>query len=125
MRIREILDPRHIILDLKGSTKRAILEELSRPVAQSRVAGRAQLEARLKAKGTLDPVEKLTPELLGEMYEKRASAVDVGGILRDVQGFMTEELEKKSSLSWTNELFLMQKDKLVDSAKRYLLADRS
>ena len=83
------------------------------------------LEARLKAKGTLDPEEKLTPELLGEMYEKRASAVDVGGILRDVQGFMTQELEKKSSLSWTNELFLMQKDKLVDSAKRYLLAHSS
>ena len=83
------------------------------------------LEARLKAKGTLDPEEKLTPELLGEMYEKRASTVDVGGILRDVQDFMTEELEKKSSLSWSNELFLMQKDKLVDSAKRYLLTHRS
>jgi PTS system nitrogen regulatory IIA component len=36
MRIREILDPRHIILDLKGTTKREILEVLSRPVAQSR-----------------------------------------------------------------------------------------
>lgn len=83
------------------------------------------LEARLKEKGTLDPDKKLTPELLGEMYEKRAASVDVGEILRDVQGFMTEEIEKMSSASWTPELFLLQKDKLVDSAKRYLLAHRS
>ena len=83
------------------------------------------LEARLKEKGTLDPEMKLMPELLGEMYEKRAASVDVGEILRDVQGFMTEALEKKSSNSWTPELFLRQKDKLVDSAKRYLLSNRS
>ena len=83
------------------------------------------LEARLKEKGTLDPDKKLTPELLGEMYEKRAASVDVSEILRDVQVFMTEALEKKSSLSWTPELFLVQKDKLVDSARRYVLSHRS
>ena len=82
------------------------------------------LEARLKEKGTLDPQEKLTPELLGEMYEKRAESVNVSEILRDVQGFMTEALEKKISLSWTPELFILQKDKLIDSARRYLLSNR-
>ena len=59
------------------------------------------------------------------MYEKRAASVDVSEILRDVQVFMTEALEKKSSLSWTPELFLVQKDKLVDSARRYVLSHRS
>ena len=36
MRIRQILDPRHIILDLHGTTKREILRTLSRPIAESR-----------------------------------------------------------------------------------------
>jgi PTS system nitrogen regulatory IIA component len=36
MRIRDILDPRHIILDLKGTSKRDILRALSRPIAETR-----------------------------------------------------------------------------------------
>jgi len=32
MRIREILDPRHIVLDLKGETKKEILRELAKPI---------------------------------------------------------------------------------------------
>lgn len=35
MRIREILDPRRIVLDLAGSDKREILERLSTPVSQT------------------------------------------------------------------------------------------
>ena len=36
MRIRDILDPHNIILDLRGSAKREILTALSRPIAESR-----------------------------------------------------------------------------------------
>jgi mannitol/fructose-specific phosphotransferase system IIA component (Ntr-type) len=36
MRIREILDPQHIVLDLHGSSKRDILTALSHPIAASR-----------------------------------------------------------------------------------------
>ena len=36
MRIREILNPHHIVLDLQGATKREILTRLSRPIAESR-----------------------------------------------------------------------------------------
>lgn len=38
MRIREILDPHRIILDLHGKTKREILTELSRTVVETRPA---------------------------------------------------------------------------------------
>jgi mannitol/fructose-specific phosphotransferase system IIA component (Ntr-type) len=36
MRIRDILDPHNIILDLRGSTKREILTTLSQPIAEVR-----------------------------------------------------------------------------------------
>jgi mannitol/fructose-specific phosphotransferase system IIA component (Ntr-type) len=38
MRIRDILDPRHIVLDIHKGTKREILTALSRPLAQTRRA---------------------------------------------------------------------------------------
>jgi len=35
MRVRQILDPQHIVLDVTGSTKEEILRKLSRPIADS------------------------------------------------------------------------------------------
>jgi len=36
MRISDILDPRHIVLDIPQGTKREVLSELSRPLARTR-----------------------------------------------------------------------------------------
>lgn len=83
------------------------------------------LEERLRVKGSLDVNEKLTPELIGEIYEKRAESADVREILRDVRGFMTDSLEKNSANSWTTEMFVQQKNKLVDAARRFILSHKS
>lgn len=83
------------------------------------------LESRLRAKGSLDPDQRLTPEFLGELYEKKAESIDVSEILLDVQSFMTDGLEKKSSHSWTTEMFVLQKGKLVDAARRFTLTHKS
>lgn len=83
------------------------------------------LEERLKVKGSIDTGQKLTPELLGEIYEKRASSLDVREILKDVSKFMTDSLEKSSTTSWNTMMFVQQKDKLVDAAKRYITSHRS
>ena len=82
------------------------------------------LEERLKEKGTLDRSEHLSPELLGELFEKRAASLDVREIIRDVGGFMTDALEKRSSAAWSTEMFLQQKEKLVDAAARFLLSHK-
>ncbi len=83
------------------------------------------LEERLRIKGSLDPDERLSPELLGELYEKRAESVDVREILRDVRGFMTDSFEKNIADTWTTEMFVQQKEKLVDAARRFILSHRS
>ncbi len=80
------------------------------------------LEKRLKAKGTLASDEQLSPELLGELYEKRAATVDVKEVLRDVTVFMTDSLEKSALAAWSSELFLLQKEKVVDAARRFILS---
>lgn len=80
------------------------------------------LEERLKAKGTLASDEQLSPELLGELYEKRAATVDVKEVLRDVAVFMTDSLEKSASTAWSSEMFLLQKEKVVDAARRFILS---
>lgn len=82
------------------------------------------LEERLKEKGTLDRGEHLSPELLGELFEKRAASLDVREIIRDVGGFMTDALEKRSFAAWSTEMFLQQKEKLVDAAARFLLSHK-
>lgn len=82
------------------------------------------LEERLKEKGTLDRGEHLSPELLGELFEKRAASLDVREIIRDVGGFMTDALEKRSSAAWSTKMFLQQKEKLVDAAARFLLSHK-
>ena len=83
------------------------------------------LEERLKEKGTLDRGEHLSPELLGELFEKRAASLDVREIIRDVGGFMTDALEKRSSATWSTEMFLQQKEKLVDAAARFLFSHKN
>lgn len=83
------------------------------------------LEERLRIKGSLDPDERLSHELLGELYEKRAESVDVREILRDVRGFMTDSFEKNIADTWTTEMFVQQKEKLVDAARRFILSHRS
>ena len=80
------------------------------------------LEERLKAKGTLARGELLSPELLGELYERRAATVDVKEVLRDVALFMTDSLEKSASTGWSSEMFLLQKEKVVDAARRFVLS---
>ncbi len=35
MKLREILDPRHIVLDLKGGTKREVLARLAAPIVET------------------------------------------------------------------------------------------
>lgn len=82
------------------------------------------LEERMRAKGSLESAESLTPELLGEMFEERARSVDVREVLRDVRPFMTDSLEKNSSDTWTADMFVLQKDKLVDAARRFILSHR-
>ena len=83
------------------------------------------LEERLRVKGSIGPDEQLTPELLGELYQNRAASVDVPGILRDVRGFMTDNLEKNGTESWSREMFIQQKEKLVDAARRFILSHKS
>jgi len=77
------------------------------------------LEERLRAKGTLSPEETLSPELLGELYAKRAESLNLKEILRDVTVFMTDDLEKRASALWSAEMFLNQREKIVDAARKF------